>query len=166
MARQKIIVDDLVRGVIGSFVKKEQAPGYEDRVVIYYHSPSVFAKFGKPKKIEANIPKQGILEVPGTQTSDGIGRIIIFSYGDDAVSPPLIMSLLQDSVGDLIKLVEKMRKEYSIKMTSVDTKDRILKRSESEEVQRHAAELKEMERTSGGQKGRFGTFVDRMSRGE
>ena len=137
-----ILVDDLVSGINGVFVKKEPAPAQEGRVIIYYKKPNINQFFEKPQKIPANVPIEGIIEIPGVKCTDGFGRIIIFSYGDDLMHPPLIMSLIKNKVGDLIKALEKANKDLSMKSNTLEAKERLLQRGLDEEVDKRLKAVK------------------------
>ena len=131
-----ILVDDLVSGINGVFVKKEPAPNAEGRVIIYYKKPTISQFFEKPQKIPANVPVSGIIEVPGVKCADGFGRIIIFSYGDDLMHPPLITNLIKENVGDLIKSLEKANKQLSLKSSALEAKERVMDRHVDEIVEK------------------------------
>jgi len=137
-----ILVDDLVSGINGVFVRKEPAPNAEGRVVIYYKKPTMGQFFEKPQKIPANVPINGIIEVPGVKCADGFGRIIIFSYGDDLMHPPLITNLIKESVGDLIKALEKANKQLSLKSSSLEAKERVIDRHVDEIVEKRLKSAK------------------------
>ncbi|RKZ06891.1 hypothetical protein DRQ25_12895 [Candidatus Fermentibacteria bacterium] len=143
MAKQKIKVIDLVSGIDGSYVRKEPAPGQDGRYIIYYRPPTWGGAIGKPRKIPGNVPLNGFIEVDRIRCADGFGRIVIFSYGDDIAHPPIILNAIKEKVGELIASQEKMRKEYKIKMSAVDAKDRLLKRSEEELLKKRLSALKE-----------------------
>ena len=143
MSNNVVIVDDLVSGIVGTFVRKEPAPGKENRVVIYYKKPSITQFFEKVQKIPANIPIDGIVEVPGVKCEDGIGRIIIFSYGDDLTHPPIIKDLIDVRIGDTIQALEKAKKELSLKSNVLEAKERTISRNLDEEVKKRMENQKQ-----------------------
>jgi len=130
------IVEDLVSGIIGCYSHREPAPGREGRYNIYYRDSNAMGWMSKPKKLPYAIPLSGMLEIPQTRSSDSRSRIIVFSYGDDEANPPLIMSLIKERVGDLIRNIEIMQSQMTTKQESLSAEKRIFDRSKQEEFEK------------------------------
>jgi len=132
----KVVVEDLVVGIIAMFHKKERAPGKEGRFHIFCKPAKVGGFAGKPFRLPGAISPKGMLEVPATSCEDGFGRIIIFSYGDDERYPPIITGAIKEKIGETIKSLERMSLEMGGKTSALEAKKRLFNRSKDEEIEK------------------------------
>ena len=140
---KETIVEDLVSGIIGIFDRKEPAPNKEFRLLIYYKPPTPFGFLSKSRRLPSSIPKDGLIEIPASMCDDGHSRMVIFSYGDDTIHPPVISGAIKQKVGDIIKNMELMRLEMEQKSESLITEKRLFERNKDEEIKK-AVERKEL----------------------
>lgn len=125
----RVVVNDIVSGIIGMFYSKEEAPGRERRYVIKYKPPTMLGVMGKPQALPSTVPPEGMIEIPGTQCADGYPRLIVFSYGRDDLYPPLVPSLAQKRIGDTIKKLDELSVSTETKQEALEARERILDRS-------------------------------------
>lgn len=130
------LVEDLCNGILGVFHHKEPSPGQEFRFVIFYKPAGFMGLFSKPKKLPAAVPPDGILEVAGSKCSDGYPRMIIWSYGNDDIYPPLIPSLLKSKHGEIIKKMEDMSLNIEERREAMESEKRVFDRSKEAEIEK------------------------------
>jgi hypothetical protein len=135
----RTLVDDLVSGIVGIFEEKELAPGQDrNKYIIWYKSAKMFGWWQGRQKIPAAIPIEGMVEVPGTQCADGNARIIIFSYGNDTVHPPLIPYLIEHRIGDTIRAMDQLSSTVEQKDEALSAQERAFARNKEETVEKFA----------------------------
>jgi len=129
-----MIVEDLCVGIIGMFHSKKEAPGKLRRYIIEYKPATMGGFASKPKRIPSTVPPEGIIEIPGTQCADGFPRLIIFSYGNDDLYPPLIPTLAQAKIGDTITKLDELAIKSESKMASLNAQQRMHDRDKGKAV--------------------------------
>lgn len=125
----RVLVEDLVSGIVGMFHDKYEAPGKERRYIIEYKPPSMLGVVSKTKKLPSTVPPEGIVEIPGTKCVDGYPRLIVFSYGNDDLYPPLIPNLVKENVSEAIQQLDKLSVQAETKSEALEARQRVMDRN-------------------------------------
>lgn len=140
---KEMIVEDIVSGIIGMFVRTEIAQ--EFRLYVFYKEANAFGFWGKEKRIQAAIPKDGMIEVPGTACMDGRARLFIFSYGDEKYHPVIPM-MMNRKIDDAIIRAESMSITAETKSAALQTEKTVFERSKDELVKKAIDQSNQMNR--------------------